>query len=262
MKKMLPSVSLYCCLFFLWCTSCVNTRNATYFNDLPDGEMQFVAGNLEPVIQKNDMLNILVSSLNQEASQMFNLYNTAVNAPIVVSGSIAQSNGYLVDQDGYIQFPMLGNIKAAGLSKKQLKEVIIKGIIQKNLLYEPIVNIRYLNYKVTVLGEVANPSVINIPNEKVSLLDALGLAGDLTIYARRDNVLVIREVEGKRITKHINLNDNQLFHSPYYYLQSNDVVYVSPNKSRVASTSRSNQWLPILLSGMSLAIFTVDRLVR
>ena len=242
--------------------SCVNTRNATYFNDLPDGEIKFSTESLEPVIQKNDMLNITVSSLNPEASQMFNLHNTSSNQQNVISGSITQSSGYLVDQDGFIQFPMLGNIKAVGLTKKQLKETIVRGIVKQNLLYDPIVNIRYLNYKVTVLGEVANPSVINVPSEKVSLLDALGLAGDLTLYARRDNVLVIREVQGKRVTKHINLNDNELLTSPYYYLKSNDIVYVSPTKSRVASTSRANQWLPLVVSGLSLAIITVDRLMR
>lgn len=244
-------------LFF----SCVNTRNATYFNDLRDTEIPFEAGNHEPLIQGNDLLNITVSSLNAEATQIFNLHN-ASNQLSVISGSISQSNGYLVDQEGYIQFPILGNIKAAGLTKKQLKDFIVDGIVKRNLLFDPIVNIRYLNYKITVLGEVGNPSVINVPNEKVSLLDAIGLAGDLTIYARRDNVLIIREVEGKRVTKHINLNDVELFTSPFYYLKSNDVIYVSPNKSRIASTSRANQWLPVVLSGLSFAIIAVDRLAR
>jgi polysaccharide biosynthesis/export protein len=242
-------------------SSCVNTRTATYFNDLRDSEMPFLPENLEPQIQKNDLLNISVSSLNAEATQIFNLHNTS-NQSTVVSGSISHSNGYLVDQDGYIQFPILGNIKAVGLTKKELKNFIINGILKRNLLIDPIVNIRYLNYKITVLGEVANPSVINVPNEKVTLLDAIGLAGDLTLYARRDNVLIIREEEGKRISKHINLNDVELFSSPYYYLKSNDVVYVSPNKSRVASTSRLNQWLPLVLSGLTLAIIAVDRFGR
>jgi polysaccharide export outer membrane protein len=241
--------------------SCVNTRTATYFNDLRDTEIPFTEESLEPHIQKNDLLNITVSSLNAEATQIFNLHN-ASNQTTVISGTIPQSSGYLVDQDGYIQFPILGNIKAAGLTKKELKNFIINGIVKRNLLFDPIVNIRYLNYKITVLGEVSNPSVINVPNEKVSLLDAIGLAGDLTMYARRDNVLIIREVEGKRISKHINLNDVELFASPYYYLKSNDVIYVSPNKSRVASTSRVNQWLPLVLSGLSFAMIAVDRFAR
>ena len=248
-------------LLLSFLSSCVNTRTATYFNDLRDSEIPFEATNLEPQIQKNDLLNITVSSLNAEATQIFNLHNASSQLS-VISGSISHSNGYLVDQQGLIQFPILGNIKAAGLTKKELKDFIVAGIVKRNLLYDPIVNIRYLNYKITVLGEVANPSVINVPNEKVSLLDAIGLAGDLTMYARRDNILVIREEDGKRISKHINLNDVGLFTSPYYYLKSNDVIYVSPNKARVASTSRSNQWLPLVFSGLSFAIIAVDRLVR
>lgn len=255
--KSIPVFFVLLCLI-----SCVDTRKAIYFNDLQDSEIPFDPVSLEPVIQKNDLLNITVSSLNPEATQLFNLHSTSTAQSSATSGRITPSSGYLVDQDGNIQFPMLGNIKAAGTTKKQLKETIEKGILKKNLLYEPIVNIRYLNYKITVLGEVAHPSVINIPDEKVSLLEAIGLAGDLTLYAKRDKVLVLREVEGKRVSKYINLNDKELLTSPYYYLKSNDIVYVSPIKSRVASTSRSNQWLPIIVSMITLAIVAVDRLGR
>jgi polysaccharide export outer membrane protein len=141
--------------------------------------------------------------------------------------------------------------------------LIARSLVQKNLLYDPVVNIRYLNYKITVLGEVARPSVINVPGEKISLLEALGLAGDLTIYAQRDNILIIHEeAEGKRVTKRINLNDNDLLTSPYYYLQSNDVVYVAPNKAKVASGSTTKQWLPALFGGLSFVAIVIDRLTR
>lgn len=243
--------------------SCIGTRNATYFNGLSDAELQYKVESLEPVIQKNDLLSISVSSINGEAAQQFNLYTVSVGQGIVNSGTINQAAGFLVDQDGNIQFPMLGTIKALGLTKKQLKEEIAKGLTQKNLLYEPVVNIRYLNYKVTVLGEVAHPSVINVPTEKITLLEALGLAGDLTLYAQRDNVLIIHEEgEGKRVTRRINLNDTNLLTSPYYYLKSNDVVYVAPNKAKVASTSTTKQWVPVVISGMSFIAIIAGLLTR
>ena len=122
------------------------------------------------------------------------------------------------------------------------------------MLVDPIVNIRYLNYKVTVIGEVGHPTVINVPNEKISLLEALGLAGDLTIYSKRDNVLIIREIEGAKSFQRINLNTNELFTSPYYYLKSNDVVYVETNKNKVASTSRGVIWIPVIFSAFATAV--------
>jgi polysaccharide export outer membrane protein len=122
------------------------------------------------------------------------------------------------------------------------------------LLIDPIVNVRFLNYKVTVIGEVGHPSVINVPNEKISLLEALGLAGDMTIYGRRDNVLVIRETEGTKTFQRINLNTNEIFTSPYYYLKSNDIVYVETNKNKVASTGRSVFWIPVIFSFFSTVV--------
>jgi polysaccharide export outer membrane protein len=246
-------------LFF----SCVNTRKATNFNNLADSTIEYKTENLEPVIQKNDILSISVSSVNAEATVPFNLYAKTTSQGSVNAGTASQSNGFLVDQDGSLQFPMLGRIKAAGLTKKQLKSIITRELIQRNLLFDPVVDIRYLNYKVTVLGEVIHPSVFNVPSEKITLLEALGLAGDLTPYARRDNILILHEVEeGKRVAKRINLNDNELLTSPYYYLKSNDVVYVAANEAKVASTSTTKQWLPVFISSLSFIAIVVDRLTR
>jgi polysaccharide export outer membrane protein len=215
---------------------------------------------LEPVIQKNDLLSITVSSPNPAATQIF-------NTPIITSTqtlgyTTTQATGFLVNQDGSIEFPILGNVKASGLTKKQLKEYITKTLTQRQLLTDPVVTIRYLNYKVTVLGEVAHPTVINVPDEKISLLEALGLAGDMTIYAKRDNVMVIREDEGKRVVKRLNLNSKDLFTSPYYYLKSNDIIYVEPNKAKISAASNTRTWLPVVLSGLSLTAIIVDRLTR
>jgi polysaccharide export outer membrane protein len=234
-------------------TSCVSTRSATYFNDLGDSVIPSDLSVPESLIQKNDILSISVSSLNPEATLLFNTPNNSVNA---------QSSGYLVAADGTIQFPILGNIKAEGLNKTQLKDRLTQSILEKKLLLDPNVTIRFLNFRVTILGEVSKPTVVTVPSEKISLLEALGLAGDMTVFAKRHNVMVIRENNNQKIIKRINLNSTELFRSPYYYLQSNDIVYVEPNKSKVASASDTRQLLPIVLSGLSLAAIVMDRIVR
>jgi polysaccharide export outer membrane protein len=243
----------------LFAVSCVNTRKAVYFNDIQDSTIPLTIADLEPVIQKNDLLSITVSSLNTKATETFNAPNTATIQAGSTTGNAIQATGYLVDQEGYIQFPVLGKIKATGLTKKALTDNITKSLVDSKQLLDPIVNIRYLNYRVTVLGEVARPTVVNVPNEKITLLEAIGLAGDLTLFAKRDNVMVLREEDGKRIVKRLDLNSNEILTSPYFYLKSNDIVYVEPNKNKIQSTSRLTEWLPVLLSGLSLAIIIIDR---
>lgn len=231
-------------------SGCVNTKKATYFNDLASTTITTNTPVPETIIRKNDLLNITVSSLDAQASAIFNAPNLL---PAAINNGSSNILGYLVGNDGTIQFPILGNIKAEGLTKDQLKESIQKKLLDQNLLKGPIVSVRFLNFRVTVLGEVKNPTAIDVPSEKISLLEAIGLAGDLTIYARRDNVLVIREIEnGSKDIKRINLNSAELLSSPYYYLKSNDIVYVEPNKSKVASSGRGQQWIPAVLSALSL----------
>ncbi len=241
--------------------SCVDTKKVTYFNSLSEGVIPSSLVNLEPIIQKSDILSITVSSPNPEATAIYNAPNVISLSSNTTSsaGNIAPASGYLVNQEGNIEFPGLGNVLVAGLSKQKAKEVITKLLIDNKLLIDPIVTIRYLNYRVTVLGEVARPTVVSVPNEKISLLEAIGLAGDLTIYARRDNVLLIREEKGSKLVKRINLNDSELFSSPYYYLKSNDVIYVESNSAKVASASRTQQLLPTFLSGLSFIAIILTR---
>jgi polysaccharide biosynthesis/export protein len=251
-----------CVLSLFFISACVNTRKAVYFNNIQDTEINAGLTDLEPLIQKNDLLSISVSSLNPEASKIFNAPNVSEAEGLDLSGRAMNVSGYLVNQDGYIQFPFLGNIPAAGLTKKALKDNIAKSLVAKKLLLDPIINIRYLNFRVTVLGEVAHPNVVHVPSEKITLLEALGLAGDLTIYAKRDNILVIREEEGKRIVKRLNLNSTALFTSPYYYLKPNDIVYVEPDKAKVATANPVRQWLPMVFSGLTIVVIGLDRLTR
>lgn len=252
-------------IIMLGSTSCVSTKNAVYFSDQQNGSFNApVIPKL--VIQNNDLISISVSSLNPEASAIFNQPNSGGNSVPQAGNSTpattTTASGYLVDGSGNIQYPFLGTIKAAGLTKDELKEKITKDLVDKKLLVDPIITVRFLNFKVTVLGEVAHPTVVTVPSERISLLEAIGLAGDLTIYAKRDNILVIRDEDGKKVTKRLNLNSTELFDSPYYYLKSNDVVYVEPNKSKVASTSRTTQWIPIVLGVLSLGVIVADRLTR
>lgn len=241
--------------------SCVDTKKVTYFNTLNEGVIPTTVTNLEPVIQKSDILSITVSSPNPEATAIYNAPNMIALSTNNISGAgnIAPASGYLVNQEGNIEFPGLGNIMLAGLTKQKAKEVITKLLVDNKLLVDPIVTIRYLNYRVTVLGEVARPGVQVVPNEKISLLEALGLAGDLTIYARRDNVLLIREEKGSRLVKRINLNSSDILTSPYYYLKSNDVIYVESNSAKVASANRTQQLLPSILSGLSFIAIILTR---
>ncbi|QHL88829.1 polysaccharide export protein [Nibribacter ruber] len=260
LRKFLSYLLLVQCSLFVF--GCSSTKKVVYFNNIQDSVLPSGVENIEPLIQKNDLLSISVSSLNPEASKIFNTPNVTDSEAPDFSGRATSVSGYLVNAQGYIQFPILGNIKALGLTKRQLKESITKSLTDRKLLVDPIINIRYLNYRVTVLGEVANPTVVNAPNEKITLLEALGLAGDLTIYAKRSNVLIIREVEDKKIIKRINLNSTELFNSQYYYLQPNDIVYVEPDKAKVATANPVRQLLPLIFSGLTVVVVAVDRLTR
>jgi polysaccharide export outer membrane protein len=247
---------------FILLTSCVNTRKSVYFVDQQDARLPSSVTIPQTIITQNDLLSITVTSLNPTASTIFNAPNITYPNNTNHTGEPVQASGYLVDANGNIQFPQLGTIKAAGLTEEALRTQIVKSIIDKKLLVDPIVTIRHLNFKITVLGEVANPTVINVPSEKITLLEALGLAGDVTIYGKRDNILVIREESGEKVLKRLDLNTSEIFNSPYYYLRSNDIVYVEPNKAKVAGSSRSFQLLPIILSGLSFAAIIVDRVTR
>lgn len=260
-------------LFFLFliCTqvACVNSKKAVYFNGIHDTVFVNKGADLTPIIQKSDLLNITVNSLNPEASMIFNTpnaaapstsLNTALGAATSsIPGSTGQSQvlGYLVNDEGNVKFPVLGALKAQGLTKKQLEDEISKELVDKKLLVDPIVTVRFLNFRVTVIGEVNRPTTINVANEKISILEALGMAGDLTVYGKRDNVLLVREEAQQRIVKRLDLNDPGILASPYYYLKTNDVLYVEARKEKILSTSRTQQLLPIIISALSFVAVIV-----
>jgi len=258
LKWLVLGLIVFSCLI----TSCATQKNTLYLQDISDTTIA-VNGNFEPRIQKNDVLQITVSSLNPEDAIIYNASNTV--APTggggASSGSTAALGGFLVDQQGFIQYPVLGAIKAEGLTKKELTDEIRNQLLQRKLLVDPVVSIRFLNYRVTLLGEVAHPTVVNVTNEKISILEAIGMAGDVTVYGKKENVLLIRDEGGKRVIKRLNLNDKNILNSPYYYLQSNDVVYVEPNKAKQYTGDKSRLVLPVIFSALSLAVIILDRLI-
>ncbi|MBS1751536.1 MAG: polysaccharide biosynthesis/export family protein [Bacteroidetes bacterium] len=250
---------------FFSTTSCVNTKKAAYFYGIGDTTISSSFSKIpEPVIYRNDILTISVSSPNPEADVIFNAPNMLGQAGgMGGGGSIAsQTAGYLVSPEGNIQFPVLGTIKVAGLTKTAIKDLITKELVDKKLLIEPVVNIRIINFKITVMGEVRNPTVFSVPSEKISILEALGMAGDLTVYAKRDNILLIREVNGEKMVRRLDLNSKNLLESPYYYLKSNDVIYVEPNAARLSSGDRSMQIWPLVLSTVSVLAVVTALLIK
>ena len=254
-------LAVFC--LFIGVSSCSTTNKVAYFQNAQDTTYKQMLGTIEAPLQSNDFLKISISSLNAAASAIFNPFPQAADGKTENTKAEGdQYVGYLVSSDGFIEIPNLGKIKAAGLTKTQLKNYITKDIVDKKLLVNPIVDIRYLNFEITVLGEVASPSVITVPSEKISLVKALGMAGDITIYGKKDNVLLIREEGGVRKTRHINLNSSDFLNSEYYYLRPNDVVYVEPNKAKVAVSGRSQQVLPLVLTSISILVFVLDKVIK
>lgn len=234
--------------------SCNSTRKSVYFRGLEDMTISSKIVNEAPILRKNDLISITVSSLNPSATEVFNSPVSRSSNTSSISGTINQSFGYLIDIDGNIQFPILGDLKAEGLTTKALEDTVRSKILSGKYLVDPIVAVRYLNFKISVLGEVDKPSVYNIPSEKVTLLEALALAGDLTIYARRNNVLLIREENGERKLVRLDLSSSELFYSPYYNLKSNDIIYVEPKRSKVGTTRPVGSYLSAIISSVSLIV--------
>jgi polysaccharide export outer membrane protein len=246
MKKSLQSVLLLAFVILFSLSSCIDSKKLAYFNNITrDSTSQIQVQALETKISKNDILQINITTLDEVTTRLF-------NAATLTSGTTTP--GYLVDETGIIKIPLIGPLKAEGLTKIQLATLISETILNKKYAKEPIVTVRILNYKVTVLGEVARPGVIPVPNERITLPEALGAAGDLTTYGRRQNVLLIREVNGQRIYKRFSLNQDQMFDKDIYNLQNQDIIYVEPNNARAATADRSTQLIPIGLSAISLLI--------
>jgi polysaccharide export outer membrane protein len=246
-------------LFLLAINSCSSTKRVQYFQDIPDsGKIKTIPAAIYnvPKIQEDDILSVLIQTVDPLATQSINSGNTSVSgsssssgigsgalgqlASAGVSSAISQSqlqptSGYLVDKSGNINIPILGKVHAVGYTTSQLKDTIFK--LASKYYNDPNVIVRFANFKVSVTGEVARPGVYIMPNEKVSFMDAITMAGDLTIYGKRDNLLLIREnTDGTKSLYRVDLRKSAILASPYYYLRQNDIIYVQPSSSKAAST--------------------------
>ena len=244
-------------------SSCAAPKVA-YLQDLHPGNTRQVLNPREIIIQPKDKISILVNSKDPLLANLFNLPIISRQVGAVGSGSNnAQGiSGYTVDKDGYIDFPVLGKIYVAGKTREEIATHIKDELISQNQVKDPVVTVEYMNLTVSVLGEVARPGRFNIDKDQLTILDAISMAGDLTIYGKRDNVLVQREEDGKLKTYRVDLSSGaDLFSSPVYYMQQNDVVYVEPNSVRARqSTVNGNNvrstsfWISLasLLTSVSL----------
>jgi polysaccharide export outer membrane protein len=244
-------------LFFvlLQNSGCISSRQLIYFQGLQGNGTDTLQGieRYIPKVQVGDVISVQVNSLNQEASSFFNPYaaiGASTNQPNPSTiAPLPNSLGYLVSNEGTITLPLIGSLPVRDKTTSQIADAIREKL--KTYLKEPTVNVRNLNFRISVLGEVQRPSLFTIANEQITLPEALGLAGDLTIYGQRKNVLVIREENGKKTFARLDLTKRDLFKSPYYYLHPSDIVYVEPGSARVASADRLYQVVPIILSALS-----------
>ena len=239
-----------CLIAFL--ASCSAPKEVLYLQDIASIKEENIDKNYEVIIHKDDLLAILVNSKDPELALPFNM-------PVVTYQIGAQTTaqqrllGYLVDQNGDIDFPILGKIHVEGLTRMQVTELIKQKLMSEDLIKDPIVTVQFLNFKVSVMGEVTRPGTFDISGDRITLLEALSMAGDLTIYGRRDRVAVIREKDGKRRILYHDLRSSDIFQSPCYYLQQNDIVYVEPNKAKTGqSRIYSNNSVGVWLSAVSV----------
>lgn len=242
--------------------SCVTQKQLTYFRDVNSQAADSINKHFEPqsevVIRNGDALTIFVSALDQEAVTPYNLptvvYATPGTNHIQTTPTLQY---YTVDENGNIEMPVLGLIHVAGLKRTEVAD-LVKSRLEMQVV-NPLVNVSLINAKVSVLGEVNKPGYVSIPTGRLTILEALASAGDLTPYGKRNNVLVTREVDGKLHLERLDLGSPDIYTSPYYYLQQNDVVYVSPNKVRAVSSTNASIWISLVgtLASTASVVVTV-----
>lgn len=244
-------------LFFVatFLLSCASREKIVY---LQNGSNDSGELNFETYLKPDDILLIVVLSEDPAVAEPYNLKSLSLQGSSEEASQVSRTQTYLVDREGFIDFPFVGKIKLAGLTKEKAVLEIQKAL--ENHVKDAIINLRILNFKVSVLGEVNNPGAFNISGERITILEAIGKAGDLTIYGRRDNVLLIREEKGTKKIYRIDLTKLD-FNSPYYYLTQNDVIYVEPNKTKVNSSAIGPN-ITVGISALSLIVTIIALATR
>ncbi len=253
-------ILLFCVSIAIINSSCTGAKKIYYLQNLKDSTLQNSFAQKESTVHVGDQLYIFVSSLNTEASAVYNLPNFSIASANMQQGQ-TQNNpvaGYLVDNKGDIIMPKIGAINVVGFTYSQLKDTIQNRL--SAYLKEPIVSVRLLNFRVTVLGEVRSPGTFTVPYSDLTLLQALGLAGDLTINGVRETVLLVRQSDKQKITYRINLTDKNLINHPAYFIQSGDVIYIEPNKTKMNTSSSFFQIWPAVATATTLLILVLNNI--
>lgn len=253
---MLKKLTICLALVMALC-SCGSEKDLAYFQDAQTGALNSVVGKLN-TIQTGDVLMISVSSSTPELAIPYNLFSArsqianttaAANSSSRVISNVSYE-GYTVDSEGNINFPVLGKINVAGLTREQVADRLQDML--RDVMPDPVVTVSFVNFFVTVIGEVTRPGTYNFPGDRLTLLEAIGFAGDLTVYGERSKVMVIREENGDRHVEVLDLKSKNIFDSPYFYLKQNDVVYVEPVAAKAKSVSTFTTYFPIITSLASL----------
>ena len=254
-------LTYFICLLLL--ASCGSSRNLAYFDNLRESTVytEKVTHTSEAKIQPGDLLSIHVTSLSPESNILFNRGTLPVvsNAGIGNVASVQETEGYLVDKSGSVVLPILGKVQVEGMTREEAETSLTAKL--QTYLKEPVVNVRFRNFKVTVIGEVNRPSTFQVADGNVNLLEALGMAGDMTAFGKRENVLVIRETKDERVMARLNLNDKGILQSPFFNLQQNDIVYVEPDKARAVQASTNARNISLLVGAMSVITIVISRLL-
>lgn len=248
-------------LALLLLASCVTPKNIAYIADAERFKEEAISQEYKNEIQKDDLLAITVNSKSPELTIPFNTISSVITSSASQQMPYSQT-GYLVNSEGDIVFPVLGKIHVAGLTNIELAHLIESRITEEGYIKDPTVTVKLLNYKISVLGEVKIPGVKSIETERVTILEAISMAGDLTIFGKRDNITIIREVNGVREIASVNINNKEIFNSPYYYLQPNDVIYVEPNRKQQRQSVNSPYVLPTVVSALSLLASVLNIIIR
>lgn len=247
-------------LLALCAAGCVTQKQMTYLREVEPSSMDTINSRFkaqsEAIIRNGDALTIFITALDNEAVVPYNLPTVVFAEPGTDKLSTSQAlQYYVVDDSGDIELPVVGKIHVAGLKRTEVEQAVKTRLEQQVL--NPMVHVNLIGAKVSVLGEVLTPGQIPMPGGRLTILEALAAAGDLTPYGRRDNVLVTRERDGKLEVARVNLRDADLFLSPFYYLQQNDVIYVSPNKVRAITSTNAGLWLSMVSTVASAATVIV-----
>ena len=243
-------------------SSCASRKDMTYYQDID--KLQQSGSTYDTELKPDDLLVIIVSSSVPEAAADFNMESYSIVGASAAgnpegASMPARYQSYLIDKNGFIQFPILGDIKLGGLNRTAAIDLMKSKLAV--YIKDPGVNMRILNYKIAVQGEVTRPGTFTILTERVTLPEALSMAGDMTIYGKRNNVLVIRESDGQRTYNFVDMTKADFINSPFYYLTQNDLVYVEPNKTKMNSSVVGPN-ISIALSALSLLITVVALLIR